>query len=147
MPGPIKERTRFLAGISTQTNLTRRLAIEIDGLYKPLRAGENAADPLRFMVVTWQFPVLAKYRLAASQWAPIVEGGPSFRLAGNLNAYNPSHYGVTVGVGAETRAHGMRLSPALRFTRWAVDVSPSTGRPASWRTNQNAAEFVLGISF
>ncbi len=144
---PISERTRYLVGISTQANLTRRLAVEMDGIYKPLRSGEGASDPWRFMVITWQFPVLAKYRITTSKWAPVVEGGPSFRLAGNLNGYNPSHYGITMGAGAETRTHGLRLSPALRYTRWAVDVSPNSGRPTSQRTNQNAVELVFGISF
>ncbi|MGJ5817474.1 hypothetical protein [Paludibaculum fermentans] len=144
---PITERTRYLVGISTQANLTRRLAVEIDGIYKPLRSGESTSDPWRFMVITWQFPVLAKYRLTTSKWSPIVEGGPSFRLAGNLNGYNPSHYGATVGAGAETRTHGMHLSPVVRYTRWALDVSPYSGGPTNQRTNQNAVELVFGISF
>lgn len=147
MVRPIKEKTNYLVGISTQTNLTHRLAIEIDGIYKPLRSGEGASDPRRFMVITWQFPMLAKYRLTASKWAPVVEGGPSCRLAGNLNGYNPSHYGITVGAGAETRTHGMRLSPAVRYTRWAVDKSPYSGRPTNQGTNQNAVELVFGVSF
>lgn len=147
MVRPIRERTRYLVGISTQANLTSRIAVEIDGIYKPLRSGEGASDPWRFMVITWQFPVLAKYRLTTSKWAPVVEGGPSFRLAGNLNGYNPSHYGITMGAGAETRTHGMHLSPTVRYTRWAVDVSPYSGRPTSQRTSQNAVELVFGISF
>jgi hypothetical protein len=53
--------------------------------------------------VSWDFPVLAKYHLAKLGRAPFVEAGPSFRVAGNLNGYDPSHFGLTVGAGAKTR--------------------------------------------
>jgi hypothetical protein len=145
------ERTRYLAGLTTLVSVGHNFWIEADGIYKPLRAGSDSLT--RFSVLTWQFPVLAKYSLAkrTSTWRPFAEGGPSFRLAGNLNGYNPSHYGVTVGGGIETYVRGVRLSPTLRYTRWAKDASPFR-RPSgvqydSTRTNANAVELVFGVSF
>jgi len=104
-----------------------------------------------FTVLTWQFPVLAKYGWGRSRWTPFAEGGPSFRLAGNLNGYNPSHYGITLGSGMETRTHGIRLAPALRYTRWAQDASryrtPSGVQLDYSRTNAKAVELVFSVLF
>ena len=104
-----------------------------------------------FTVLTWQFPVLAKYGWGRSRWTPFAEGGPSFRLAGNLNGYNPSHYGITLGSGMETRTHGIRLAPALRYTRWAQDASryrtPSGVQLDYSRTNARAVELVFSVLF
>jgi hypothetical protein len=143
------ERTRYLAGVTTAISISQNFGIEVAAIYKPLRAGSN--DLERFSVLTWQFPVLAKYSLKkrAFAWQPFVEGGPSFRLAGNLNGYNPSHYGITAGAGVETTARRLLLAPALRYTRWTKDA-PLFRVPAGVdyaRTNPNALELVLGVSF
>jgi hypothetical protein len=103
-------------------------------------------------LLSWNFPVLAEYHLAKLGRAPFVEAGPSFRVAGNLNGYNPSHFGVTAGVGAEVRKGWALLSIALRCTRWTKDGPPnsslSTGGPPDYpRTNVNAVEIIGGIGF
>ena len=82
----VKERIGYLAGASGQLELRQGLALEVDAVYKPLH---NSF----FTVLTWDFPVLAKYHLVKLGRAPFVEVGPSFRAAGNLNGYNPSHLG------------------------------------------------------
>jgi len=140
----IVERTRYLAGLTAQMMVIRHLAVEVNAIYKPLRARRAGGG---FSVLTWQFPVLAKYGWTKpNKWTPFAEAGPSFRLAGNLSGYNPSHYGITVGGGVETRAHGFRLSPALRYTRWAEDASRYSFRRTPG-TNPNAIEIVFGVSF
>jgi len=145
------ERTRYLAGLTAGVNLSKNFRIEAGGIYKPLRAGSSNSE--RFSVVTWQFPVLAKYMFAkhAFGWQPFAEGGPSFRLAGNLNGYNPSHYGITAGAGFETTLRAVLLSPALRYTRWTKDPPPYRLPAGSHHnfplTNANALELVLCVSF
>jgi hypothetical protein len=81
--------------------------------------------------------------------APFLEAGPSFRAAGNLNGYNPSHFGVTAGGGGEARKGAVLLSTALRYTRWAKDGVPNyyQGYPDYSRTNVNAVELILGVGF
>jgi hypothetical protein len=145
----IVERTPYLAGLTTQINLVANLSVEVDGIYKPLRAENIAGGQQQFSVITWQFPVLAKYRWSSRAWKPFAEAGPSFRLAGNLNGYNPSHYGITAGGGVETSTHGVRLSPGLRFTRWEMDAPPypSSGNQYYDRTKANAIELIFGVSF
>ncbi len=137
----LKEHTRILAGLTAQLNVTPHIAMEVNAIYKPFRAQAYFGN---FAVLTWQFPVLAKYRwnkpANASQWTPFLEAGPSFRLSGNFNGYDPSFLGGTVGGGIERRVGGVRLEPTLRYTRWGADRNRV-------RTNLNALELVFGVSF
>ncbi len=102
-----------------------------------------------FTVLTWQFPVLAKYRVARARFSPFLEGGPSLRLSGNNNGYNPSWYGATVGAGVEVASMGgVRLSPAVRYTRWAKDEARSRSPGYDYsRTAPNQLEILVGFSF
>ncbi len=146
----VKERIGYLAGASGQLELRQGLALEMDAVHKPLHS--NFGQGSGFTVLSWDFPVLAKYHLAKLGRAPFVEAGPSFRAAGNLNGYNPSHFGVTAGAGAEMRKGWALLSTALRYTRWTKDGPPnsslSTGGQSDYpRTNVNAVELILGVGF
>jgi hypothetical protein len=55
---------------------------------------------------------------------------------------NRTSTGVVIGGGLDIRAHFLHLSPEVRYTRWTsqhfVEVPNS---------NQNQAEFLLGITF
>jgi hypothetical protein len=143
----VRERIGFLVGASGQLELRQVLALEVDAIYKPMRSslGQNQG----FTVLSWDFPVLAKYHLAKLGRAPFVEAGLSFRAAGNLNGYNPSHFGVTAGAGVEAHKNWTLLSTALRYTRWAKDESPKYpgGQRDYSRTNVNAVELICGIGF
>ncbi|MEP6535761.1 MAG: hypothetical protein ABJF23_10620, partial [Bryobacteraceae bacterium] len=145
------ERAGYLAGLMAETNVAGNVSVEVNALYRPIRAsGSNPDRKTVFEVLTWQFPVLAKYRWSRKTWSPFAEAGPSFRLSGNLNGYNPSSYGVTAGGGVETRARGNRLAPAIRYTRWARDASPYSVPGYTFdypRTKSNSIEIVCGISF
>jgi hypothetical protein len=146
----VRERVGYLAGASGQVELHQDLALEVDAVYKPLQASFSPGQG--FTVLSWDFPVLAKYHVAKLGRAPFVEAGPSFRAAGNLNGYNPSHFGVTAGAGAETRTGWALLSTALRYTRWIKDGPPNSSLSTSGqsdypRTNTNAVELIFGIGF
>lgn len=97
-------------------------------------------------MLTWDFPVLAKFHVAKLGRAPFVEAGPSFRATGNLNGYNPSHFGVTAGAGAEMRKGSVLLFTALRYTRWVEDKPPFAASDYQ-RTNPNAVEVIVGGAF
>ena len=122
-------------------DLTKHLALEANGLYRRLHFNDGPD-----VVVTWQIPVLAKYRLSAPGVRPFVEAGPSFRLSGNLHATSPSHYGITIGWGAEKQVRGLKLAPGLRYTRWAADGKLIR---ASFQTltDANQVELLVGFSF
>src|SRR5262249_16113525 len=72
LTGPdVDELQGFVAVLSGEIELNRHVAIEANGLYRPFRADSIFhAIPFgelrhEFTVLTWQFPVLAKY-----QWRP-----------------------------------------------------------------------------
>jgi hypothetical protein len=152
---PQVESQRIVGGLSLELDLGPRLSLEVDGLYRPLHAetrelfnGSVFRNP--FTVLTWEFPVLGKYRLTRSRLAPFVEAGPSLRLSGNTNGYAPSRYGVTAGIGVEAaRLGGVKLAPVVRYTRWAKDASNSIYWHTSdyARTAASQVEILLGFSF
>jgi len=148
-PGEINYSTpkRYIAGAMVELGLASHFSLEVDGLYRPLgytfagiepNGTLNSVSPAT--VVTWEFPVLAKYRFAFRGLRPFVEAGPSFRTTGNLNSANPSHYGVTAGLGVEMHAHSLNVAPAVRYTHWAADPVQSV------QTIPNQLEFLGGFS-
>jgi len=118
-----------------------RFGVEFDAIYRVYRQyfrttasdGRSGAQQTR-KVATWEFPVLAKYRVGAIGGVrPFVEAGPSFRIPGTVG-----RVGVTGGAGIEMRSHHLHFSPALRYTYWFDERSG---------TQQNAVHALLGVSF
>ena len=134
---------RYLVGPTLEFGLPANFSLEVDGIFRPIEytfAGVEPNGKLNSVspspVITWEFPVLAKYRFALGPLKPFAEAGPSFRTAGNLNGTNPSHKGITAGVGFETRLWGLNIAPTLRYTRWAEDH----------QTTPDQLELMVGIS-
>src|SRR2546422_5173769 len=50
----------------------------------------------------------------------------------NPNAYDPSHYGITGGVGAEAHLGKLKVSPAVRYTHWHPAIV--------WRSEEHTSE-------
>ncbi len=132
-----------LVGVMLEFGLPKRLSIEWDGLYRPLILSEGQ----RATVLTWEFPLLVKYRFSAARLRPFAQLGPSFRATGNLSGTNPSHYGVTSGAGVEARMRGLIISPAVRFTLWMADPKRNISQLDPPRTIRNQAELLVGFSF
>jgi hypothetical protein len=130
----------FLAGAMVELPVAGHFSFEVDGIYHRLRYPDDPS-----VVVTWEMPVLAKYSLFPRRLNAFLEGGPSFRASGNLNASNPSHYGLTVGAGADVRLKAFKLSPGMRYTRWAADGKPLLYPPTL--TRQDQVELLVGFSF
>jgi hypothetical protein len=153
MPAPerINEAQGYVAGLALEVEWNRQWSIEVNGLYRPFRAELVSGDPrfgesrFEFTVLTWQFPVLGKYRFRAdSNVRPLLEAGPSFRLSGNLNGYNPSRYGFTTGGGIEMDYKALRIAPVLRYTRWTPDLRQSF---MSADAARNQVEFLVSLTF
>ena len=137
----------WIAGAVVEFRAASRLSIEIDGMYRQLSTMVNQVQPIGtpnivypMNVVTWEFPILAKYRFGEGKWRPFVEGGPEVRTTGNLN-FKPSHVGVAAGMGVETRWRGLQIAPVLRYTRWAPDYGQ-----AFFTSRQNQLELLLAVS-
>ena len=159
-PGGLEEQTRsrsfstqkdYVIGAMVEIALWRDLFLEIDALYRLMNltmAGGRPDGSLHSIspatVVTWELPVLAKYKFGSSSVKPFLEAGPSFRTSGNLNAAAPSTYGGTAGIGVEMRIWRLKLGPILRYTHWATDPDFTAFRS---RTKRNQFELLLGLSF
>ncbi|MBL8179269.1 MAG: hypothetical protein JNK48_31620, partial [Bryobacterales bacterium] len=108
-------------------------------------SGREGRD-VRWAVLTWEFPVLLKYKLVPQRrLRPFAALGPSFRLDGNFNGPRPSHYGITAAVGAEYKAGPVRLAPAVRYTRWAQERGNRS--PFTPSTFLNQAQILVSFTF
>ena len=139
----------YIVGGMLELSLPAHLSLEVDGLYRPMNFLSFTSSIPRGTapgntVVTWEFPILAKYRFNNPKAAPFLELGPSFRTAGNLNDTSPSNHGITAGTGVEMTLHKLRILPEFRYTRWAADYIAQVYQP---RTNPNQAEVLIGWSF
>jgi hypothetical protein len=64
------------------------------------------------VLATYRAPLTSLHHLAV-----MIEAGPSFCTAYNLNGASPSSHGLTAGV----RAWKLRIAPQVRCLRWAHD--------------------------
>lgn len=142
------ESKDYLIGAALELHFNPRWSLEVDGLFRQLHltsavvAADGALSRISpGPVVTWQFPFLAKYRISSGRLRPFIEGGPSLRTAGNLNGFNPSHYGGTVGAGIAWRWRSVNIAPTVRFTRWGEDSVNCRPRSA-----QNQLELLASFS-
>jgi hypothetical protein len=140
---------RWIAGGIVEVRLPKHLAVEVDGLYHDLAFTiEGFGSGLELLhVVTWEVPVLAKYRVSLPRFSPsmvkpFIEAGPTFRAAYNLNGALPSSHGFAAGAGAEVHAWKLRIAPQVRYVRWARD-----GSHIIPRTVPDQAQLLVGISF
>ena len=137
----------YIIGAAIELRLRPNWSLEVDGLYRTLHFTTAAVEPGGSLnsvspspVVTWEFPVLAKYHFRWLNLGQFAELGPSFRTAGNLNGTNPSHAGLTAGLGVEIHAGKINIAPELRYTRWAPDNAV-----IGYNSNPNQLELLLGF--
>jgi hypothetical protein len=153
--GATSDPLTAIAGIRFELPVTRDFSVEVDGLFRGTHSISGALNPDGSIIrtvhsgsafLTWQFPLLAKYKLPVSKVAPVFELGPSVRITAHTNSESYAHYGATAGAGVAARLKKMSISPTLRYTRWAADkkfrgVEPYTG------TSPNQVEVVVGFTF
>jgi hypothetical protein len=138
-----------IAGIQIEIPAGNHFFLEVDGLYRAthnfglLPGGSNRVST-GSAFLTWEFPILAKYKMLGPKVAPTIELGPSFRAIAHGGSGND--FGVSGGVGVSARAGGLRIAPTLRYTRWRVDKY-QLGREVSPATRPNQLELVVGFSF
>ena len=156
---------RFTIGPVLDIRLPLGLGIEIGALYKRFdqQAGQvQEATPTALSAPfsksgqSWEFPVAAQYRfLAAPVVKPYVEAGVSFnRLSGVLGpiralasrtsfvqpeSRSESRKGVLLGAGIEIKLPFLRVTPGLRYVRYA--------ETQSWIPSANAVDFLVGFTF
>jgi hypothetical protein len=124
----------FIGGPALGWEFNDKYSVETNAIYRRLHL--SVPGP----TVTWEFPLLFKYRTRIGGVRPFVEAGPAFRTTGNLNT-TPSHFGVSAGTGVDLDWGRFRLSPTVRYTRWSAD--PEGSRPSS---KQDQVELLLQFS-
>jgi len=141
----------WVAGGMLELRLRGDWSLEVDALWRELR-GQLAFFELPSrppekgspeQIVTWQFPVLFKYRFPRRGARPFLAGGPALRTIGNVGEvrHTYSRHGMAVSGGLEMTWRGVRIAPTLRYTLWAGDKS--TG---AWRTASDQLEALVAFS-
>jgi len=158
---------RFIAGVTGELRLPFGLGVEVDVLYRRLHYQDTVGNPLsgittdRTTANSWEFPILAKYRFPTRIARPYVDAGIAFdTLSGVADTVsqllsthttstpaalqNNSTKGFVIGAGVDIHAIVIHLSPEIRYTRW---ISSQFNLIGVLSSNQNQAEFLLGITF
>ena len=158
---------RYIVGPTAELKLPFGLGIEVDALYRRFSyngvfAGANVSTSTSGNA--WEFPVLAKYRFPAPVARPYIAGGIAWDTlqgltqnvrTGLANAgvvsrppvelHESTTMGFVMGVGLDVHALILHISPEIRYTRWGAKhfLDPNGG----FGSNQNQAEFLVGITF
>ena len=144
---------KFIFGPTVELMLPARLSVEFDMLYRSfsadlLRTGAGilAEDSGQ----AWEFPLVAKYRLTKGLVAPFVSGGLAFRHLSGLRKIDDAlnggaGTGFCLGAGLEGKLIVLRLSPEIRYTRWAANELQT--RNGTTISSRNQVEFFIGVTF
>jgi hypothetical protein len=147
-PTSYSQSKDYAVGLMLEYRLAGNLSVEGDALYREQHLDVALLEPSRIPnsaspspVVTWELPLMAKYRFHWSKVEPFVEAGPAFRPTTNLNAA-PSHYGITAGIGVAARWKQFKIAPMVRYSHWAPD------RPLAnlAESKSDQVELFIGVS-
>ena len=119
----IGSTTTTLGGATLQWSLPYNLSLEFDGVWHSYTAGPQLGTD-----ITWEFPLLARYRFSLRFAKPFVEAGPCFRIGA------PTDTGFAAGAGLEIHVfHNLSFAPTLRYIHWASSAASLLNR---WNPNQ-----------
>jgi opacity protein-like surface antigen len=163
---------RYIVGPTVELRLPFGLGIELDALYRRLdyTSTSNLIDVFTSGSTTgnaWEFPLLAKYRFPSKVVRPYVDAGVAWDTLSGLTqtitqtvlpsrtttttTSNPAELnqntvrGFVAGAGVDLKVLLIHLSPEIRYTRWGAQHFLSSN--GGLQSNQNQAEFLLGITF
>jgi opacity protein-like surface antigen len=165
---------RYIIGPSVELRLPFGLGVELDALYRHfgysslgILPGATILNDSRTTAGAWEFPLVAKYRFKGVPLVrPYVEAGVSWdKLTGltqtvtqtaasvikTSSSSNPAELnkdfttGFVMGVGVDVKVLIIHITPEIRYTRWGAKhfIDPN----GLLNSNQNQAEFLLGIKF
>ena len=166
----------YTVGPMIDISLPLGFAVEGDVLYNRFGYSSTSTDILggtttsRVRANSWEFPLLAKYRLGLPLLKPYIAGGIAARVTngsgvttgvqvdalGRRSVFSPLSYapnfdsarGVVAGVGVEFGAGRIRVSPELRYTRWTnkqLDLQGSRGFQI--HSTLNEVKALVGITW
>ena len=163
---------RYIVGPTVELRLPFGLGIELDALYRRLDYTSTSMGVDVFTTGSttgnaWEFPLLAKYRFPSKVVRPYIDAGVAWDTLNGLTqsitttvfpnhvttttTSNPAELnqntttGFVIGGGVDVHVLLIHLSPEIRYTRWGAQHFLSSNGGLS--SNQNQAEFLLGITF
>ena len=155
--------SRYIVGPTAELHFPFGLGIEVDALYRHMSytgsgVFQGVSAAANFNSGNWEFPALLKYRFSAKVVRPFIDAGVAWdTLQGISQSVQASVSKGTPTVVSKNSTAGfvMRLGvdlhfvvhimPEIRYTRWGSVqiIDPTT----LLKSNQNQAEFLLGITF
>ncbi len=155
--------SRYIIGPTAELHFPFGIGVEVDALYRHMSytsSGifQTGAQVANFNSGNWEFPVLLKYRFPAKIVRPYLDAGIAWdTLTGVSQSVSQSvsngtptlvHKNSTAGfvLGGGVDLHFViHIMPEIRYTRWgSTQIIDSSG---FLKSNQNQAEFLLGITF
>ena len=160
---------RYVIGPMAELRLPFGLGVEVDALYRHFNfrgTAITAPSPTGTLFTSantgaWEFPLLAKFRFPSKVIRPYVSGGVAWDTLTGLEqsltsvvppppsrpllVRHPTTRGFGLGAGFAVHVLITHLQPEVRYTRWGAQhfLDPNGG----FSSNQNQAEFLLGITF
>ena len=162
---------RYIVGLEGELRLPFGLGIELDVLYRHV----NYSSTISSLSTTttagttsndWEFPLVAKYKFKAPVVRPYAEAGVAWdtlqglsqtvksTVAGVVGSSsstsnppelaNSSTRGLVLGAGVDIHVLLIHITPEIRYTRWGARQFFAPGLLSS---NQNQAEFLVGVTF
>jgi len=153
---------RYIVGGVAELRLPLGFGIEFDALYRHLQFsnGSISLNTVSASGSNWEFPLLLKYRFHFPVARPYMDAGVAWDTITGLKetvnqvASNPSELqknttmGYVAGVGVDIHAIFLHISPEIRYTRWnSQQINAILSTFSVLHSNQNQAEFLVGITF
>ena len=158
----VRTTNRYIVGVQGELRLPFGFGIEANALYRHINySGTVSGTSFTTTANAWEFPILGKYRFKSKIVRPFISAGVAFDtlqglkqsvLSGNPITYDPSSEvqnhttkGFVAGAGLEIHVPLLHIQPEIRFTRWGAKHFGSLNGLLD--SNQNQAEFLVGITF
>jgi opacity protein-like surface antigen len=171
--GFVTNTNRYVVGPTAELRLPFGLGIEVDALYRHYAYSGSGSSGVQNSILSlnttggaWEFPLLGKYRFKGKILRPFVSAGIAWdKLSGltqdvtktvagvisSSSTSNPAELnknvtrGFVIGGGFDVKLLLVRVAPEIRYTRWGDQhfIDPN----GLLHSNQNQAEFLVGITF
>jgi hypothetical protein len=136
---------RLAIGPTLELRLPFGLGVSVDALYRRIGYDANVGQGLSVSHGnSFQFPIMAKYRLPGIVMRPFVGGGVAFQTTTGFKSFD-GRTGLVLGGGLDFKLTRFHITPELRYTRWGTDNLVEYFNVL--RPTQNQADFLVGFTF
>ena len=177
------ESKRYIVGPAVELRLPWRLGVEFDALYRRFGyTSESQFASLSHSIIrergnSWEFPLLAKYRIPGRLVQPFAGAGYDWRKVNGSDVSSgyylsgqttnppadiytyyfnqrrstdyPVGHGVVISGGIDLNSRHLRVSPEFRYVRWRKQFLSQVGGDGSYflQSSQNEYFILVGISW